>query len=179
MDSYDKYTMESFALKTLTYSFNSKYGEYFKPINEDNFDYISPDKNIALEVTSVRTKNEIEIHKYEKAKAKGKSKLKTGCIKDLKLDNYGNIKSYYGGSINELVTSIQGAIDEKQKKALKRLKNKPYKMIDLCLCIDDGGMLDIFSFEIGLKNLDRYIFRSIFFITSNCFIYYNKESDFE
>ena len=70
-------------------------------------------------------------------------------------------------------------IDEKQKKALKRLKNKPYKMIDLCLCIDDGGMLDIFSFEIGLKNLDRYIFRSIFFITSNCFIYYNKESDFE
>ena len=37
MDSYDKYTMESFALKTLTYSFNSKYGEYFKPINEGSY----------------------------------------------------------------------------------------------------------------------------------------------
>lgn len=59
MDFYKRYSkeiMESFALRVLKFSFDSKYGEYFAPANSDNFDYISPDGNDALEITSIKTK---------------------------------------------------------------------------------------------------------------------------
>lgn len=79
MDFYKRYSkeiMESFALRVLKFSFDSKYGEYFAPANSDNFDYISPDGNDALEITSIITKNEMEEYIYEKLKASGKQNLK-------------------------------------------------------------------------------------------------------
>ena len=176
---YSKEIIEQFALQVLKFSFDLKYGEYFKPSNEDNFDYISPDKNSALEITSVRTENEIQESVYEKHRAEGRKNLDTDRIIDSKFNNDGSIKSYYGGSISELISLIRISIDRKQRIAVNRLANKSYKNVDLCICINDGGLLNKENFELAFNDLNIYIFRNIFFITSLNFISYSKRKGFK
>lgn len=171
--------MEPFALRVLRFSFDLKYGEYHAPTNSDNFDYVSPDGNNALEITSVITKNEMEEYIYEKFKASGKQNLKSSHIKDLKLTDDGDIQSYYGGSMSEVISLIRKALENKQKKALRRLEIKSYKSVDLCMCINDGSLFNKYSFEIAFNDLDKYLFNNIFFITSAHFIRYNKKIGFE
>ncbi|MGN0457786.1 MAG: hypothetical protein ACI4IL_02290 [Eubacterium sp.] len=182
MDFYKRYSkeiMEPFALKVLRFSFDSKYREYHAPTNSDNFDYVSTDGNNALEITSVITKNEMEEYIYEKLKASGKQNLKSSHIKDLKLTVDGDIQSYYGGSMSEVISLIRKALENKQKKALRKLEIKSYKSVDLCMCINDGSLFDKHSFEIAFNDLDKYLFNNIFFITSAHFIRYNKKIGFE
>ena len=47
-------------------SFDSKFNEYMSPSNPDNFDYISPDGQSALEVTIAISQNEKEAYIYLK-----------------------------------------------------------------------------------------------------------------
>ncbi len=182
MDFFERYSkdiMEPFALKVLSLSFDSSYGEYYAPTNSDNFDYISLDRNSALEITSIISKNEMQVYIYEKSKAKGKQNLKHSMIRDLNLKDDGNIESYYGGSMSEIKVAIIKSIDKKQNKALKRLKEKQYNCVDLCLCINDGGLFDKYSFELAFTELDKYLFNKIFFITCTHFICYSKENGFK
>ena len=177
-ERYDKNIMESFAINTIAASYDKTYEEYYAPSNSDNFDYVSPSGEQAVEITTVIPKNEINAYSYEKLKAKKKTNLKTAHIVGLKIKPNGDIYSYYGGSISEILHAIRASLESKQKKALKRLNLKPYKMIDLCICIQDGSLLDLFSFELAFKDLDKYIFEKIFFITPSHFIVYNKTNGF-
>lgn len=176
---YNKEIIEPFAINTIARSFAQKYSEYSSPTDTNNFDFISKDGTCALEVTLVIPENERREHIYEVEKSKGKNNLKTNHIKNLKLDSSGKVLSYYGGSIGEIIKSIKNSIEKKQKKASRRNITNKYKAIDLCICIQDGGLLDIRSFEWELTNLDSYIFDNIFFITSSCFIRYCKGTGFQ
>lgn len=148
-------------------------------MNSDNFDYISPLEESAIEITCVIPQNEINAYIYEKLKYKKKLNLKTKHIKELKLKTNGNISYYYGGSIKEIKNKIYNSLETKNKKALNRLKNRPYKYVDLCLCIQDGSLFDLSTFELNFNDLYKYIFQNIFFITPSHFIVYNNDYGFK
>lgn len=98
---YDKDSIEPFAINTIAQSFNERYAQYYSPKNTDNFDFISPDKQSALEVTLILPENERKEYEYEKALDKnGKANLHE--IKGVKTDENDRILSYYGGSISEI-----------------------------------------------------------------------------
>ena len=79
----------------------------------------------------------------------------------------------------EIARKIQNAVDVKNEKAIKRLSQKKYSSVDLCICIDDGGWFDSNSFvNMGL-DLNFSIFDNIFFITSSLFLRYTKANGFE
>ena len=178
-ERYSKEIIEKFAINVVAKSFNKKYSTYFSPENSDNFDFISPDETEALEVTLVIPDNEQREYIYEREKHKGKKDLKTNHIKNANFDSQGNIISYYGGSMPEIKNAILDSLERKQQKACKRLKDKNYQNIDLCFCIQDGSLFDLFSFKIAFDNLDKYIFQNIFFITPSYFIRYNKKVGFK
>ncbi len=177
-ERFDKRIIEPFAIKTIAASYDKEYGTYYSPADTNNFDYISPTQEQAIEITSVIPKNEINVYKYEKLKSKGKAHLSTSHIKWIKLKPNGDIYSYYGGSISEINRTIRKSLESKHTKAIARLRYKPYKQVDLCICIQDGSLLDLFSFELSFTDLEKYIFDNIFFITSSHFICYNKKVGF-
>jgi len=123
--------------------------------------------------------NERKEYEYEIALDKnGKANLHE--IKGVKTDENDRILSYYGGSISEIKKAIVGGINRKNRKALKRLINKKYSQVDLCLVIQDGALLDFNSFKYYFEEfytLD-FLFRNIFFITRDTFIRYSKNDDF-
>lgn len=101
-------------------------------------------------------------------------------IKGVKTDENDRILSYYGGSISEIKKAIVDSINRKNRKALKRLMNKKYSQVDLCLVIQDGALLDFNSFKYYFEEfytLD-FLFKNIFFITRDTFIRYSKNDDF-
>lgn len=101
-------------------------------------------------------------------------------IKGVKTDENDRILSYYGGSISEIKKAIVDSINRKNRKVLKRLMNKKYSQVDLCLVIQDGALLDFNSFKHYFEEfytLD-FLFRNIFFITRDTFIRYSKSDDF-
>lgn len=177
-ERYNKHIIEPFAIKTIAASYDKEYGTYYSPTDTNNFDYISPTHEQAIEITSVIPKNEINVYKYEKLKSKRKTHLRTSHIKSLKLKPNGDIYSYYGGSINEINHAIRKSLELKHAKAVERIKNKPYKQVDLCICIQDGSLMDLFSFELAFTDLEKYIFDNIFFITPSYFIHYKKGNGF-
>ena len=179
-DRYSKTVIEPFAINTIGLSFDEKYLNYTQPLDTNNFDYISPDNKNALEVTLVATNNEFEAYTYEKELSKGKSNLKAPKIKWLRVNpDNGRIKMYYNGSFGELRKIIVNKIKMKQLKAQKRLENKHYDTVDLCLCIVEGGLFDLNSFQISFENLDISVFENIFFITRSVFVIYNKKTGFK
>lgn len=121
----------------------------------------------------------MEEYIYEKLKASGKQNLKSSHIKDLKLTDDGNIQSYYGRSMSEIRLLAKKGLENKQNKALRRLKIKSDKSVDLCMCVNDGSLFDKYSFELSFNDLDKYLFNNIFFITSSRFICCNKKIGLE
>lgn len=178
-ERYSKNVIEKISIDVIAESFDKKYGTYIAPKDSDNFDFISPDKTSAIEITLVIPENEQKEYVYEIDKHRGKENLKTEIIKNLRLDSQGNIASYYGGSMAEIKSAIITSLEKKQQKALKRIKVKNYQYIDLCLCIQDGSLFDLNSFKMAFTNLDKYLFQNIFFITPSHFIRYNKKIGFE
>lgn len=176
---YDKEVMEPFALKTIGLSFNRRYLEYYSPYDSDNFDYISPNNDKGLEITTVISYNEIEAYVYEKHKAEGKQKLDLSRIKYGKADENGKLVFYFGGTMEEIKQKIIIAINKKQQKAEKRLAKCSFSDIDLCICINDGGLFDLNSFELFFIDLQKYLFKNIFFITSSHFICFNRDYGFK
>lgn len=177
-ERFSKEVMEPFAIKTIAASFDSNYNMYLSPSNSDNFDFISPSGDCAVEITTVIPKNEMNMYVYEKLKANGKENLDCSQIKGLKFKDNGDIYSYYGGSISEIVNAINKSIKAKQNKALNRIKNQSYKYIDLAICMVDGSLFDLFSFELNFKDLNSEPFHNIFFITPSHFIRYNNDIGF-
>ena len=178
-ERFNNHIIEEFAIRTIAKSFDCKYKEFILPCDKNNFDGISPDNCHALEVTLVVNKNNLEGYTYEKLFAQGKRNLKIKHIKDAKLKPTGELLRWSGGTIQDLVGKIQNAIIKKDEKARKRLKNHAYTSIDLCLCIDDGSLFDLYSFQIMDLDLKSTIFNNIFFITANVFVRFSKETGFE
>lgn len=113
-------------------SFDSKYAEYIQPKDTDNFDFVSPDNKYAVEVVTIISKSEKNAYEYEKGLSKGKKNLSQERVKQLKTDESGNVYSYYGGSLQEIIKLIKNAIAIKNKKAKKRKNFEKYESIDLC-----------------------------------------------
>jgi len=178
-DRYDKNVMERFAINTIGLSFDNSYLGYYAPADTNNFDYISQTNDKALEVTTVLTQNEWNAYIYEKHKAKGKQNLKTSHIGLAKFGEDDKLIFYHGGSMKEIKTEICKSVEKKKEKARKRLAKHPYKTVDLCICIQDGSLFDLNSFKYTFGNLDSDPFTNIFFITSSCFVCFNKEDGFK
>lgn len=181
MDYFERFSkeiIEPFAIKTITASFDSRYNTYLSPSDSDNFDYISPSGDCAVEITTVIPENEMNMYVYEKLKANGKDNLDLSKIIGLRLKDNGEIYAYYGGSIGEIVIAINKSIKNKRHKALNRIKKKTYKYINLAICMVDGSLFDLFSFELNFKDLNSEPFHNIFFITPSHFIRYNKDIGF-
>ena len=178
-DYLNKSTIEPFAQKTIGLSFDKKYLEYYSPPDNDNFDLISPMNDKALEVTTVVPKNIIESYKYEKALAKGKKNLKKSQIREAQFKEDGTLQSCSGCSIKEIIHNTYIALKGKKEKAEKRMCEHQYICVDLCICMFEGGLLDLSSFELAFNDLHQYPFSNIFFITSSCFIVFNSDYGFK
>lgn len=178
-ERYDKEIMEQFAKDVISKSFDYKYFKYIKPVNTDNFDFISPDGLNALEVTSVIPKNVLEAYQYEKEMAKGKTNLKKQRIKEAVFKDDGSLSSYYGGSFGAIIKEIKNAVEEKNTKAKRRKELRNYDSVDLCICVQDGGLMDLYSYKIAGFAFDNSEFDNIFFITQSFFFRYSKNTGFE
>ena len=177
-ERYDKNIIEPFALNAISKSFSKNYINYFSPEDLDNFDYISADGVSALEITAVIPRNVMEAYKYEKLLNKGNKIPSAKTITDVKTTGDGNLVSYYGGNMHEIAFGVLNAINKKNDKAKKRITNSKIKIVDLCICIEDGCLFELQDFESFFSNLNDTLFENIFFITSSHFISYNKNEGF-
>ena len=176
---YSKGVIEPFAIEAIAKSFNSKYAEYRQPTNTDNFDFLSPDGLCAVEVVTVIPENERKAYVYESELSKGKINLKTSGIKGLVLKEDGSLFSYYGGSISEIIDAIKKAIKGKSTKAERRKHLQHFDSVDLCVCVQDGSLMDLRSYQLVDFDFSEIPFANIFFITPSYFIRYSKNSSFE
>lgn len=175
---YDKNIIEPFALSTIAKSFDAIYADYRSPESTDNLDYISPDGSKAIEITTVIPNNVIGGFVYDKALSKGKNPS-PNKIKKAKVDASGNLLSFYGGSMSEIRRGIIERIEEKNDKVIKRKIKYSYKSVDLCICIADGSLFDLYSFQTAFCDLQKYVFDNIFFITPSYFIRFDKINGFQ
>lgn len=175
---YDKHIMEPFAIKIIEKSFDEKYGEYLHPLDDDDFDYVSPDGMCAVEMVSVIPPNEINVYKYEMLLAAGK-KPRTTEIKGAAIKEDGNLLAYHGGSLTGIMKQITECVRRKSEIAKRRMENKQYMRVDLCVSIQDGGLMDLRSYQIMDFEFSQCPFENIFFITRSCFIRYSEATSFE
>ena len=118
-ERYSKEIIEPFAIKTIGMSYDKMYLNYFAPKDTNNFDYISPSGDNALEITIATSENELNAYVYEKLKAHGRQKLKSSHMKWAKLNDDGKLLCYRGGSMGDIKREIYKALNKKQDKALK------------------------------------------------------------
>ena len=162
---YDKKVIEEFALRVISKSYDLKFSTYVSPKDTDNFDFVSIDGAKALEVTTVISENEMSAYIYEKELNKGKKNLSAKKIRDAKLKEDGALVFWYGGGLNEIKNIILTTIQKKHNIAIHRMENTNIELVDLCICMVDGSLYDLRSFEIAFYGLEKYIFKNIFFIT--------------
>lgn len=182
-ERYEKGTTEPFALLVISKSFDSKYAEYIHPKDTDNFDFVSPDGKSTLEIVFAIPQNELNTYAYEKALFKNSPESKKEAtkrkIKQAMFDKDGNILRYYGGSIQETIKIIKKRVAEKNEKAQKRKNFEKYESIDLCVGVQDGGLMDMQTFQIADFDFKDLVFDNIFFITSSYFFKYSANNGFE
>ena len=177
---YDKAIIEPFALNVIAASFNSEYLSYVQPKDTDNFDFISIDKEKALEVTLAVPKDEMNIYIYEKELTSGKKDLDSGKVNCLNWYENGMPGTYYvSNCIQDIEKKIETSLRVKEEKVIKRMSHTGVKKVDLCICIPDGSLYDMASFELAFPELEKHIFENVFFITSSKFIRFNKTYGFE
>lgn len=85
----------------------------------------------------------------------------------------------YGGSIQEIIKIIKKRVTEKNEKAQKRKNFEKYESIDLCVGVQDGGLIDMQSFQMADFNFKDLVFDNIFFITPSYFLRYSTSTGFE
>lgn len=178
-ERYSKKIIEPFAIGVLSESFDSRYAQYSQPIDTDDFDFISLDGLHAVEVVSVIPENELKAYEYEIQLSRGKTNLKTNRIKHAVVKDNGSLLRYYGGSISTIIRSIEETVGKKCMKVKRRKAMHRYDSVDLCLCIQDGGLMDLHSYEIAGFDFAETEFDNIFFITPSYFIRYTNTVGFE
>lgn len=178
-ERYNKKAMEPFAITVIAKSFDNKYAQYLHPIDDDNFDFISPDGLHAIEVVSVIPENEMRAYEYEVQLSKGKQHLRTNRVKGAVVEKDGSLLSYYGGSLRSIIGSIKEAVNQKGIKAKRRKTAKHYDAVDLCVCVQDGSLMDLHSYRIADFDFMESQFDNIFFITPTYFVRYSKTTGFE
>ena len=178
-ERYSKKVMEPFAITVIAKSFDSKYAQYIHPSDDNDFDYISPDGLHAVEVVSVIPQNEMNAYEYEVQLSKGKRHLKTIKIAGAVVSEDGKLVRFYGGSLRTIISEIQNAVNKKCDKAKKRAEKQHYEAIDLCVCVQDGSLMDLHSYQLANFDFSGVPFDNIFFITPLYFFRYSKASSFE
>lgn len=178
---YSSANMENFAINAISKSYDNSYASYIWHDKDDDFDFTSSDDSTALEIATILPSNIINAIKYEKALDNGKNpdaqKVISACT-----DKYGELLIYYGGSMEEIREAAIKMINKKEEKRKKRLKK--YKRYELCLCIDEGSLLNApsnFEFIINNGILDKTGFSRLFLITCSKFyvIEKNKINEYE
>ena len=181
-ERYDKNIIEEFAIRTISKSYDYKYLLYVIPKDTDNFDAVSYNGDSGLEITLITSPNNKSAYVYEKLFFTGKKELKKNHIKGAKFKPNNELFQWIGGNINEIKKMIQDSIINKDKKALRRLSQNNYKLIELCLCVDDGGWFEhIEEFDFLRENaaMENLIFGRIFIITSKLFLVYENNKIIE
>lgn len=178
-ERYGKKVMEPFAISVIARSFDSRYADYTQPENTDDFDFVSPDGLHAVEVVSIIPENEKNAYEYELQLSKGKTELRKNRIKDAVFKEDGSFISYYGGSFHSIITMIRNTVENKCNKAKRRAENHYYETIDLCVCVQDGSLMDLRSYQLANFDFSDVPFDNIFFITPSYFFRYSKASSFQ
>ena len=178
-ERYNKKVIEPFAIKVIAKSFDAKYAQYIHPTDDDDFDYISLDGLRAVEVVLVIPENEKKAYGYEVQLSKGKMHLCTNRIKDAVAREDGSLFSCYGGSLRAIIRSIKEVVNQKCNKAKRRKTAKYYEAVDLCVCVQDGSLMDLHSYTTAGFDFTETPFDNIFFITPSYFFRYSKPTGFE
>lgn len=164
--NFHKSKIEPFAIKTISLSYDTRYSSFTYNASDNNFDYNSKDNTIALEVSTIIPKNIQNVLRYANS-----LNPKIDKVINAKVDNNGNLKSYYGGSIQELKDLIIDRIKEKEEKGKR--KNKVYLEYELCLCVLDGGLFE-HIYELNFIKNQTTFYKKIFIITASCFFAFEK-----
>lgn len=172
---YSKNVTEPYAIEVLSKYVDQKYLSYYSPKDTDNFDYLSPNNQDALEVSIVIPENEIEAYKYLIEYNRGKQSLDSSHIKGSVTDSDGRLLRFIGASPFNIMQAVNSRIDRKVRKAQRRNRDHQYNTIELCLLIKDGGLLDTLSFDLYLAPPECNAFENIFFITQSQLFVYNKQ----
>ena len=178
-ERYNKVVIEPFAISVIAKSFDAKYAQYIHPTDDDNFDYISLDGLHAMEVVLVIPENERKAYEYEVQFSKGKTHLRINRIKDARIREDGSLLSYYGGSLRSLIAAIKDVVKIKCSKSKRRKAIKSFVTVDLCVCVQDGSLMDLHSYRIAGFDFSESKFDNIFFITPSYFFRYSKATGFE
>lgn len=178
-ERYSKEVIEPFAIAVIAKSFDIKYAQYIHPTDNDDFDYITLDGLHAVEAVLVIPENEKKAYEYEVQLSKGKTHLRINRIKDAVIREDGSLLSYYGGSLRSLIASIKEAVNVKCNKAKRRKAIKAFETVDLCVCVQDGSLMDLHSYRIAGFDFSESQFDNIFFITPSYFFRYSKATGFE
>ena len=179
-ERYNKKVMEPFAITVIAKSFDAKYAQYIHPTNDGDFDFISLDGLHAVEVVTVFPKNEKEAYEYEVQLYKGKTHLRTNRIKDAIVKEDGSLLSYYGGSLRSIIADIKKEVNRKCDKVNRRKTiNNSVKCIDLCVCVQDGSLMDLHSYTTAGFDFTESPFDNIFFITPSYFFRYSRTTGYE
>ena len=169
--NYSDKIIEPFAIKTIEASYDSMYGDFCWNQKADDFDFIHRSFGIALEVSVIITKNTQTVLAYQNSFHKDHT-----TIKQANIDEKGELRSWYGGSVGELRQMIIERINIKNTKANKHFRSE-IKDCQLCLCIDDGGWFEhVWEFDF-LKSIElnkNVVYSKIFIITSSLFLVYEN-----
>ena len=169
--NYKDNVLEPFALKTIASFYDSIYNDFIWNKKADNFDFIHSGLGIALEISTIITKNTQKVVAYEHS-----VRPDIRSIKQAKTDINGNLISWYGGSGFEIKNLILERIECKNAKAQKHFISN-FKECQLCLCVDDGGWFESveeFDFLKESPLVKNMIFSKIFIITRDLFLVYEN-----
>ena len=137
--NYSSATMEEFAIRTISESFDKIYSTYVWHDKDDNFDFSSLDNVVAIEVATILSNNIINAIQYENALNNGKTPDINKVINS-QIDKEGKLITYYGGLMDEIRDIIINIINKKERKRIKRIRK--YWSYELCLCVNEGGLFN-------------------------------------
>ncbi len=168
---YDKCVIEPFALAVIAASYDVSFAKYTKPVDTDNFDYISKNEKNALEITLVLPENISKAYEFEKERVvKGKVSANPLRVKDSIIDMDGKLKKCHGGTLGEIKKLVHRAVQRKDTKANRR--KEKYERIDLCICVQDGCLLTNENYKDILNDAAGAAFARVFVITASRFLVY-------
>lgn len=149
---------EEYALKRIAEEYDETYLKMDWNRKSDDYDFTGND--CALEITSVRSNELIEVKRYENAKDKKGCADVSKIAGAIEIDSEGKVRKFWGGSLTQYRNKCIESIRNKNNKVIKRMNiGQKYKRNELCLCIYEAPF---FSNLIDLEFLKEEFEKSIF-----------------
>lgn len=160
---------EKYALKRIAEEYDETYLKMDWNRKSDDYDFTGND--CALEITSVRSNELIEVKRYENAKDKKGRADVSKIAGAIEIDSEGVVRKFWGGSLSQYRDKCIESIHNKNNKVIRRINiGQKYKRNELCLCIYEAPFFDdISDLEFMREEFEKSIFDRLFIITRDGF----------